>query len=153
MKVIAVLLLGAAYALPAGDPPGFQLWKSAELKAYAKSLAPKVNAQHVASQVLANPGNYHFQIAHREGSGEGEWHEKAADIFFVQSGEATLVYGGELENGRKTGEGEMRSASIRGGMEKKLAAGDVVTIPAKMPHQMKLDPGKQITYFVVKVDQ
>ncbi|MBS1857020.1 MAG: hypothetical protein JST11_16745 [Acidobacteria bacterium] len=153
MKPIALLLLSAAFALPAGDPAGFLLWKSSELKGYAKTLAPKMNAQHVASQVLANPGNYHFQIAHREGSGEGEWHEKAADIFFVQSGEATLVYGGELVNGRQTGAGEMRSASIRGGMEKPLAAGDVVTIPAKMPHQMKLAAGKEITYFVVKVDQ
>ena len=153
MKLIAVALLSAAFALPAGDPAGFILWKSAELKGYGKSLAPKINDQHVASQVLASPGNYHFQIAHREGSGEGEWHEKAADIFFVQSGEATLVYGGELADGKKTGAGELRAASIKGGMEKKLAAGDVVTIPAKVPHQMKLAPGKEITYFVVKVDQ
>ena len=49
--------------------------------------------------------------------------------------------------------GEMRSASIKGGTEKKVAAGDVVTIPVKVPHQMKLDTGKQITYFVVKVTQ
>ncbi|MDE3164949.1 MAG: hypothetical protein KGN36_04010, partial [Acidobacteriota bacterium] len=145
MRLIALLLLTAALALPAGDPAGFFFWKSSELKGYAKTLAPKVNAQHVASQALSNPGNYHFQIAHREGSGEGEWHEKQADIFVVQSGEATLVYGGEMVNGRQTGAGEMRAASIRGGMEKALAAGDVVTIPAKMPHQMKLAAGKEIT--------
>src|SRR5262249_17450785 len=109
--------------------------------------------KHVASQVLNNFGNYVFQIAHREGSGEGEWHEKEADIFFVQSGECTLVYGGELVDGEKTAEGQMRGPSGKGGRERKVSAGDVVTIPAKMVHQMKLDKGKEITYFVVKVIQ
>ena len=132
MKPIAVVLLFAAFAWPAGDPAGFYLWKSAELKGFAKTLAPKLNDKHVASQPIASFGNYNFQIAHREGSGEGEWHEKMADVFFVQSGEATLIYGGELVDGKTTAPGEMRSASIQGGMEKKIAAGDVVTIPVKV---------------------
>jgi hypothetical protein len=71
----------------------------------------------------------------------------------IQTGGATLVYGGELVDGRTTQPNEMRAAAIRGGMERKLAPGDVVTIPAKMPHQMKLDPGREITYLTVKVTQ
>lgn len=153
MKLIAVALLSAAFALPAGDPAGLLLWKSAELKGYAKSLSPKINDKKVASEVLATIGNYRFQIAHREGTGEAEVHEKKADIFIVQSGEATLAYGGELVEARKSGEGEWLASSIKGGMEKKLAAGDVVTIPAKLPHHLKLDKGTEFTYFVVKVDQ
>jgi quercetin dioxygenase-like cupin family protein len=47
----------------------------------------------------------------------------------------------------------MYASSIKGGTEKKLAAGDVVTIPAKVAHQLKLDPGKEFTYFVVKIAQ
>ena len=88
-----------------------------------------------------------------EGSGQAEWHEKQADIFFVQSGSATLVYGGALADGKTTQPNEMRAASITGGVEKKLGAGDVVTIPRKRLHQVKLDPGKEFTYFVVKVTQ
>lgn len=153
MKIIAAAVLTAALALPAGDPAGFHVWTPVELKGYAKSLAPKVNDKHVASEVLARMDGYHFEVAHREGSGEGEWHEKEADIFVVQSGEATLVYGGELVDARTTAPGQQRSASIRGGMERKLSPGDVVTIPVKVPHQMKLSPGKEITYFVVKVDR
>jgi len=153
VKLGAPILFCAACALPAGDPAGFYIWKSAELKGFAKTLAPKLNEHHVASHVIASFGNYRFQIAHREGSGQGEWHEKMADIFFVQSGEATLVYGGDLVDGKTTAPGEMVSASIKGGTEKKLAAGDVVTIPVKVAHQMKLAPGKEITYFVVKVAQ
>lgn len=153
MKPIVLALLVAGFALPAGDPPGFYIWKSAELKAFSKTLAPKVNQTHVASQVLNSVGNYSFMVAHRDGAGEAEYHATQADVFFVQTGEGTLTYGGTLVDGKTTAPNEMRAPSISGGMDKKIAAGDVVTIPAKMAHQLKVDSGKQITYFVVKVTQ
>src|SRR5689334_16957422 len=96
MKLLALTLLTAAFALPAGDPPGLYVWKSAELKAFTKSLAPKINEKKVATQDIAKNGNYRFMVAHREGSGEAEWHAVDADIFVVQSGAGTLVYGGEM---------------------------------------------------------
>lgn len=153
MKLIAIALLAAGFALPAGDPQGFYVWKSADLKAFSKNLASKLNDQKVATQDIAKQGNYRFMVAHREGSGEAEYHALDADIFVVQSGTATLVYGGELVEGKTTAPNEMRAGSIKGGMEKTLAAGDIVTIPAKLPHQVKLAPGKEFTYFVVKVTQ
>jgi mannose-6-phosphate isomerase-like protein (cupin superfamily) len=153
MKLLLLTLLTATFALPAGDPQGFYIWKNAGLKAFSKSLAPKINDKKVATQDIAKNGNYRFMVAHREGSGEAEYHAVDADIFVVQSGTATLVYGGELVEGKTTAPNEMRAASIKGGMEKPLAAGDIVTIPAKLPHQVKLAPGKEFTYFVVKVTQ
>jgi len=153
MKLLLTALLFAGFAMPAGDPPGFHLWTSAELKGYSKSLSAKVDAQKFAMQSLGGHGNYTFAIAHREGSGQAELHETQADVFFVQSGSATLVYGGSMVNPKTTEPHEMRAASITGGIEKKLSAGDVVTIPAKVPHQMKLEPGTEVTYFVVKVVQ
>ena len=153
MRLIALALLAAGFALPAGDPPGFYIWKSAELKAFSKSLAPKVTASHVASQVITNFGNYTFMVAHRDGAGEAEYHASQADVFFVQTGEGTLTYGGSLVDGKTTAPNEMRAPSISGGLDKKIAAGDVVTIPAKVAHQLKVDAGKEITYFVVKVTQ
>jgi mannose-6-phosphate isomerase-like protein (cupin superfamily) len=153
MKPLALVLFLAGFAMPAGDPPGFFLWKSAELKGFSKTLAPKMSDKKVATQTVASYGNYSFMVAHREGSGEAEYHATQADIFVVQSGEATLLVGGELVDGKTTAPNEMRAASIQGGTEKKLAAGDVVTIPAKVAHQVKLDAGKVFTYFIVKVTQ
>jgi mannose-6-phosphate isomerase-like protein (cupin superfamily) len=153
MRLLTLALFAAGLALPAGDPAGFQLWTSAQLKAYSKNLAPKIDAQKVATQQLGGHGNYSFMVAHREGSGQAEFHATQADIFFVQSGSATLVYGGEMVDGKTTAPNEIRAASISGGIEKKLGPGDVVTIPAKVAHQVKLDAGKEFTYFVVKVTQ
>src|SRR5689334_4941466 len=96
MKLLVLALLAAGFARPAGDPQGFFIWKAAELKGMAKSLAPKMKARKVATTDLAKNGNYRFIVARREGSGEAEYHAVDADMFMVQGGAATVVYGGEL---------------------------------------------------------
>ena len=123
------------------------------MKGFSKTLAPKMSDKKLASQVIANYGNYSFMVAHREAPGEAEYHATQADIIVVESGEATLLVGGEMVDGKTTAPNEMRAPSIKGGTEKKLAAGDVATIPAKVAHQVMVDAGKQFTYFIVKVTQ
>ena len=122
------------------------------MKGYEKSLAPKIDARKIALEPLGKFGNHTFQIAHREGSGEAELHEVQADLFIVQSGEATLVVGGTIPGSRASAPNEVRGPSIEGGEKKKLGPGDVVHIPPKVPHQLLLDSGKQFTYAIMKVD-
>jgi mannose-6-phosphate isomerase-like protein (cupin superfamily) len=153
MKLIAMVLLCAGFALPAGDPEGFHVWKAAELKGMAKALTPKLNDQHVATQATPGVGNYSFISVYRTGTAAAELHETQADVFVVESGEGTLVVGGKMTDEKTTAPHEMRGTAITGGMERKVATGDVVSIPAKLPHQMKVDAGKSIAYLVVKVTQ
>ncbi len=150
MRFIVAIVAVVAFAAQGGNP-GVHVWKSSDLAAKGKSLAQKLDAQKVASQVVATEGNRTFMVAHREGSGVAEWHEKQADVMFISAGSVTMVYGGTMVDGKTTAPGEMRGPSIRGGTEVTLGAGDVLHIPAKVPHQMKLDAGKQVTYFVTKV--
>jgi mannose-6-phosphate isomerase-like protein (cupin superfamily) len=152
MRTFAMALLMAAAALPAGLPEGVAHWTSAEMQGFAKTLGPKMNAQKVATQSLAGYGNHSFLVAHREGDGEAELHETQNDVMVIESGEATLVVGGTVVDPRTTAPHEIRGPSIRGGEKLKLAAGDVVHIPIKTAHQMLVESGKQITYFVVKID-
>ena len=63
--------------------------------------------------------------------GRAEWHETQVDVFFVQSGSATLVFGGTLVNGETVGPHEKRNGTIQGGVRRKLSAGDVVRIPPR----------------------
>ncbi len=85
--------------------------------------------------------------------GELLFHETQADVFVVESGQATLVVGGKLVDGKTTAPHEMRGSGIAGETERKISTGDVVSIPAKVPHHVKVEPGKEIMYFVVKVTQ
>jgi|SRR5581483_6848771 len=151
MRALLIAIAAAAVALPAGGPAGFELWKSAELKGFESKLSPKMNAQKVATQPLGTFGNHKFLMAHREGDGEAELHETQTDVMVIESGEATLVVGGAVVDPKTTQPHEIRGPSIRGGEKKALGPGDVLHIPAKIPHQMLVANGKQITYFVVKI--
>jgi mannose-6-phosphate isomerase-like protein (cupin superfamily) len=151
--VFSTALLAVVFApLQAADPTGFAHWTGAELKGFAGKLGSKLNAQKMASEQLGNYGNHLFMVAHRQGPGQAELHEKQADLFVVISGDATLVVGGEVVDAKTTAPNEIRGPSIRAGEKKKLGAGDVVHIPARVPHQLLVDSGKQFTYGVVKVD-
>jgi mannose-6-phosphate isomerase-like protein (cupin superfamily) len=154
MRVLLLILAGMT--LMASDPQGYYYWSSPQLKGYEKDLAAKVDSDaeiKVAGLPLANLGQYSFSISHRENSGHAEMHDIENDIFVVQSGEAILTVGGELVKPQKTSKGQTAGKSIKGGIKQRLSAGDVVHIPAKMPHQLVLDPGKPFTYFVIKVLQ
>ncbi len=151
-KTTLVLIL--SLPLVAADPAGVVHWPAAEMKAYGKKLAPKMTEQKVATEQLGKFGKHSAMVAYREASGEAEVHEAVADIFVVEAGEATLVVGGKVIGGKTTGPGEIRGKSIEGGVKKKLLPGDVVNIPANLPHQVLLAPGaKPFTYMIVKVEK
>jgi mannose-6-phosphate isomerase-like protein (cupin superfamily) len=142
-------LLWMCLALPlaAADPAGFHHWTASQLKHLEQGMAGK----KLASEALDKGSNYSMQVSHREAPGEAEQHDGMHDIFIVESGEATLVIGGMIESARVSAPGEIRGSRIRDGQKKTLAAGDMAFIPAKTPHQLLLDDGKQFTYAVVKV--
>jgi mannose-6-phosphate isomerase-like protein (cupin superfamily) len=152
MNMFVAALAFTALAAQA-TPPQVRVWKASELSDRGKALAQKVDANKVASEIVATDGNRTFMVAHREGSGQAELHDTQADVMMISTGEVTMVYGGTIVDGKITARGETRGAAIKGGTEVKLGPGDVLHIPAKVPHQMKLDPGKQVTYFVTKVIQ
>ncbi len=148
-----MLLLLSGASVVAADAPTFGLWTSGNVQQVAQDLAGKVDAQGVASEKLADMGNYNFALALRRQTGTAEVHQKMADIFVIESGEADLVTGGELVNPTTSAPGEIRGAAINGGIEHHVAAGDVLTIPAGMPHQLKVTPGKEVLYMAIKVAQ
>jgi mannose-6-phosphate isomerase-like protein (cupin superfamily) len=146
------MVFALAWPIQAADPPGFVVWPAGELKAFGKKLAPRMDANKVATEQLGKFGRHSTMVAYREASGEAELHESMADIFIVQAGEATLVAGGQIVGGKSTAPGEIRGESITDGVKRRIAPGDVIHIPANMPHQVLLDPGARFTYMVVKVD-
>jgi mannose-6-phosphate isomerase-like protein (cupin superfamily) len=148
---LAILSVSALVAQGANGGRGVHVWKSSDITTKGKALAQKLDAQKVANEVVATEGNRRFMIAHREGSGLAELHEKEADIIMITTGEITMVYGGTIVDSKTTAAGEVRGASIRGGTDVKLGPGDVLHVPANVAHQMKLDAGQQVTYFVTKV--
>jgi mannose-6-phosphate isomerase-like protein (cupin superfamily) len=150
MALFAMMLL--AVPLMAAAPPEVSIWTAADLKAQSGKLAGKLDEHKAAFERLASFGNHLTMIARREADGGAEIHETQVDFFFVQSGTATLVYGGELPGAKTTAPGELRGAAVKGGERTTIGPGDVVHIPARVPHQLLVPAGKVFTYFVIKVD-
>ncbi len=132
---------------------GFEHWTAADLQVVNKTLAAKAagDSHRAASTPLSDYPNELFMLAHREADGQPELHETQVDVFVVESGSATLVVGGTLVNAEATAPHEKRNGTIQGGTRQKLSTGDVVRIPANMPHQLVLDGAQEFTYFVIKI--
>ena len=100
--------------------------------------------------VLFNQGqSYMVHASRREKPGMAEIHTKDADIVYVLDGAATLVTGGKAIDAKVTEPDELRGSAIEGGEAKELKKGDVMIIPAGVPHWFKnvTDP---FLYYVVK---
>lgn len=94
--------------------------------------------------------NYKVMTAKRDAPGEVEVHTRDTDVFYVVAGSATIVVGGKVVGEKPTAPEELRGTSIEGGQVRHLSAGEVVVIPAGIPHWFNsVDP--PFRYFVVKV--
>lgn len=145
-------ILGVAVAANAADPTGFAIWTGSAVAAAGKGLASKVDAEGFAWYSLADYDNHLLGISHREKDGMAELHETQTDILIVQEGNAKLIVGGTVVNPKQVKPHEIRGTSIQGGETKEIGPGDIIHIPAKVPHQLKIANGTKFTYLVIKVD-
>ena len=101
--------------------------------------------------LLLDTSGYKIDAGRREGPGEVEYHERVVDVMRVVDGTATVITGGEIEDTREVGPGELRGKAVEGGTTHKLSAGDVLAIPNGVPHQF-VEVSDPFLYFVVKVE-
>ena len=79
-----------------------------------------------------------------------EVHTNEADLFYIVEGRATQVLGGSVVGGRQTAPGQIRGSKIDGGQTYQLGKGDVMWVPADMPHWFP-DIPEPLGYLLVKV--
>ena len=61
-----------------------------------------------------------------------------------------MLLGGEASGAREVSPGELRGGEIRGGKSQQISVGDILIIPAGMPHQVQLGAGRSLVYLVIK---
>ncbi len=151
LRVLAAaqLALLTASVLPGAAAGQIDDYSSKDIQAMKAKLA----ASHLSfkSQSLKNYGNHYTMLAYREATGSSEMHEHETDILMFEDGEGTLITGGKIVDGHTEKPGEIRGKSISGGERHTFGPGDVIHVAAGVPHQVVLEKGKTVTYFVVKV--
>lgn len=142
--ILALLSLGLVSRVAAVDAPPTEVVMIDHTKvddAFSKNLPLLINSSY---KVLA---------ARRAGMpGQVEIHEHDTDVIFVTEGSATFVTGGTTKDAKPTDPGEIRGTSTTGGTVHHLTKGDVIIVPAGVPHWFTEVPGTFL-YFVVKVTQ
>jgi quercetin dioxygenase-like cupin family protein len=99
---------------------------------------------------LVSAKDYTVSGIKRTKPGEVEIHDHETDIFYVTDGEATFVTGGTIVGAKQTAPGQTRGTDLHGGQTVHLKKGDVITIPAGVPHWFK-DVSPSISYLTIKV--
>ena len=129
------------------------------------SAAPNSATNPLPNIRVVDAGGYNVAVGviHRPQAppGVAAVHFKVTEIYHVMDGAATLVTGGAMVNAKtrppdaisvrlEDGPGASGTA-IQGGLSRRIKAGDVVVIPAGVPHWFSEIEGS-ITYVVVRVD-
>ena len=110
----------------------------------------KVAAAITNSGQLASGSDFTVSILKRTAAGQVEIHDKETDIFYILDGEAVFVTGGTMVGGKVSRPNQQLGTDIQGGQVHRLVKGDVITVPAGVPHWFK-EIIKPVTYHTVKV--
>ncbi len=119
---LAVIGAEAAHAAAGAPAPQAALFPAAA-----------VRARFTTGGLLEQSLGYALDAGRRTGPGEVELHERVTDVMHVVAGTATVVTGGE------------------GGTAHELGPGDVLVIPAGVPHEF-VEAADPFLYLVVKVE-
>jgi len=143
-KVISTVLVGllSSSILAAGDT-GNGTYLSAQ------ELAAKV--VHGSGPPFEVPGTagYKVLVVERTSTGDAEVHMEWNDVIVIQHGHAKFLIGGQIKGNHETSPGEWRGGEMTGAKEYSLAQGDLLLIPAGLPHKAIVTEGA-FTYLAIK---
>jgi len=151
MMLVAALGLGIPAATLTGDKA--EVISAHDLQAQLAQLAAPAKATGSSGSTLASFGNLALKLSVRTTSGGSEIHKHFDDLMIVQQGSATLVTGGTIIDPKTDSDGETRGSGIKDGKSQAITIGDIVIVPAGVPHQLLIPPGTTYSAMVAKVKE
>ncbi len=137
-----------AQTIPAANDPQRDLASPKNVVRYFPSSAVQQSFSTGGGLFQEAGVPYSIATSRRDKPGVVEIHLRNNDLMFVQEGSATLVTGGTVVSPHSTGPYEIRGESIVGGEVHELSKGDVVVVPAGIPHWFKEVRGTFLAYVV-----
>ena len=123
---------------------------SAEVDAAGQQLA----ATKKATNQFVHEDKYNFEVRRLVGRQPILMHVRKSDFMVIREGEGTYQYGGKLVDPKPGGggdEGDMHADSVTGGMTRVLKPGDVIFVPAGLPHGF-VEIKDHITFIMTRYD-
>jgi mannose-6-phosphate isomerase-like protein (cupin superfamily) len=111
----------------------------------------KVADAFAKGTTLLTAPDYIVLGSHRTANGQVEVHDKETDVIYVIQGSADFVTGGKMVGGKVVRPNQWNGTDITGGKLQHLVKGDMIIVPAGIPHWFKTVTPPEISYYVVKV--
>ena len=137
----AVLVGSGAMGATAGG--GETVVSAAELASRVQSAA-----RGIAYEIPGVTGRQVLMIR-RDETGDAEVHTELDDTIIVESGTAKFRVGGTIMGNHRISPTEWRGGTMTGWREYTVAAGDLLLIPAGVPHQAIVTSGA-FSYLAIK---
>lgn len=155
MRIAWMLLAAAAVAAPAVTLTGDKalVIPAQDIKGQLDALVSQAKPTGSAGPIIVDYGKLSLMLSVRTANGIGELHQNTDDLMIVEEGSATLVTGGTIADPKTVSDGEIRGTGVKDGVSKTLAVGDVVIVPAGVPHQLLIPPGTVYKSLVAKVKE
>ena len=135
-------------------PPGPQeigrvnLLRATEMRRALERLNPEARGVMFSS---SQDKRAQFILNRRTGASEPELHADWDDILIFQSGIGTLRFGGRLYGARALGDKERRGGQLDNELVTEVEPGDVLRVPAGVPHQIEPLGDAPLVYLVMKL--
>ena len=140
LKAAALALFVACVPATAqtADPTSFATGPdvTAQVAAMAKAMKP---GQGFAWQPLVRDGKTVAALEYWKAPGKPAVHPDEAEYALVIEGSGTLLSGGTMADAKETRPGLVEGSRIDGGTTRRLATGDVILVPAGVPHWFGID--------------
>lgn len=168
----ALLSLTAATAISGQDrfgsvtneprPEEYLHWDAETLAEIQRGLEQQIqegsriwNTRFVFTSILPEqPHRPHdISIVHREGYTQPEIHELKWDLYVILDGSGTVLLGGERVGWVDERPAEEQRPELQGARAFHVTEGDIVHVPARVWHQVVLEPNTRMTYALINVNE
>jgi mannose-6-phosphate isomerase-like protein (cupin superfamily) len=146
---LGLLAVGSVHAQNAADHTTTASPDDIKAQVSAMMAAMKPGQTFMWKPLLTD-GSHPAAIEIWKAPGRPAIHTAEAEYFTVVQGSGELVTGGTMVKPHTVREGFIDGDAIEGGTSRKLAAGDVVLIPAGTPHWFGI-PGEPMILLGIKV--
>jgi mannose-6-phosphate isomerase-like protein (cupin superfamily) len=144
---VVVALIGMLSAAQAPAPAPSTYLSNAEVLATLKEAAKTAPDMHTAP--VKNTDHYRINVVQRTKPQGAIAHPGFMEVHHIIEGAGTLVTGGTIVRAAGAAAG---SATIDGGVIRRVAKGDVILVPAGAPHWYK-DLEGTLTYLEVRFEE
>jgi mannose-6-phosphate isomerase-like protein (cupin superfamily) len=142
----ALLILGQA----AGVKSSVVTFLTRDQVLHAIQTVPEQRPGYSWADLMVTP-EYSVMEVRRTAPDRSEVHAAVTDIWYVLRGSATLITGGSAVDPLEIEPGELRGRGVSNGDIRQIHGGEVLVIPAGIPHWISKVEQGEVVYLVIKV--